>query len=352
MDLNNVSEILQVLRVIGFIDYGRKVDKDNRVIGSYLVMYMWEEEMKETLIRKNPNKGKPLYIKNILKNRFNKNNSKELGKDTSLKKEVSNDPSDRSDDSILPKKRRDLDISIEEEEIPMKNNRPTKESIDRPRRQGKYLPYGEASEAACRIVNDWNGLKSTVTHRLDSKAVERTLHWLDGEGDGKADFLDLQRMLRDLDEMLSNSETYDVPRGKMSMDDFFLGNDYTKRKPLYKRLLVVGGFKSFLKVEDRNPEITLELRKQYERGVLVESPDYSPKQEADFVKGASMLERYMRGKRLSKYIDHPGVDDYVHFMLEALADSFGASEITTGHLRSEFTFNSVLPRFLSKHFEE
>jgi len=266
-------------------------------------------------------------------------------KDTSLFKEVSNDPSGRSNISIPLKKRKDLDISIEG-----RNDRPTRESIDGPRRQGKYLSYGEASEGACMLVNHWNGLKNTVTHRLDSKAVERVLWWLDNETDRGIGF---REIMDDFDMMLSDPQVYEVPRRKMGIDEFFFGNDFVRngKKSWYSKLMSPGGHKQFLKAEDGNPEITRELRDQYEKHVLVESPPYSPKQEMDFVKGASMLERYMRGKRLSRYVDNPGVDDYVHFVLKALAAEFGASGITTGHLRSDYTFNSVLPRFLSREFE-
>lgn len=268
--------------------------------------------------------------------------------DNSLDKELSNDPAGQSDTPILPKKRKDLDISIGEE---TKRNRPTKESIASPRRQGKYLPYGDASEGACQLVNHWNGLKNTVTHRPESKAVERVLWWLANGADRGVDFAEV---MDNFDAMLSDPQAYEVPRRKVGLDEFFFGNDFVKdgKRSWCSKLMSPGGCKQFLKTEDRNSEITAELREQYEKHVLVESPDYGPKQEMDFVKGASMLERYMRGRRLSKYIDEPKMYDYVNFMLKALADEFGASEITTGHLRSDYTFNSVLPRFLSRHFEE
>ncbi|MBU0777768.1 helix-turn-helix domain-containing protein, partial [Patescibacteria group bacterium] len=61
-------------------------------------------------------------------------------------------------------------INISEAEI-SRNNRPTKDCAPEPIQKG-LLSYGSASPEACRIIDHWNGLVTTPTHKLNSKGVQ------------------------------------------------------------------------------------------------------------------------------------------------------------------------------------
>lgn len=84
MDLYRVTKSLQVLKILQLVDYGRKTNKSGRIIGSRLVMFEWKnKDFHLTLLK--PYKGGTINIKNTLKGRFVKNDSRE-SKDSFSKK--------------------------------------------------------------------------------------------------------------------------------------------------------------------------------------------------------------------------------------------------------------------------
>jgi len=90
MDTDNTGIIMQHLRKMGMIDYGRRKDSSGRVKGSFLSLFVWEdfqEELDEylkyevsiagkNLLRKKPSKEKTGHIKNN-ELTLSKNDSKE-----------------------------------------------------------------------------------------------------------------------------------------------------------------------------------------------------------------------------------------------------------------------------------
>ena len=154
---------------------------------------------------------------------------------------------------------------------------------------------------------------------------------------------------------------YDVSPKKIGIDLFFSTNGYINhykrqrgqpmQQPWFTKLIVPGSYKQYLKREDPNQELTDKIKEQYQRHVLHEEVEFTPKQESQFREAAVRLKDYMgKGHRLEGYVDGADAGDYIRMVFEALEGEF-KGVVQIGNLCSKYTWDNVFPRFLTKHYE-
>ena len=80
--------------------------------------------------------------------------------------------------------------------------------------------------------------------------------------------------------------------------------------------------------------------------------EFTAKQKNHFKLTAVKLKKYMKGRRLEKYIDGCKTWDYVNMLFHALDWWWADGRYTTANFCSDFTFNDTLPRYISEEFEE
>lgn len=245
------------------------------------------------------------------------------------------------------------------------SNRPAKSDIQMPEQRlpKKQLAYENASPEARSIVVSWNRLPTTSSHRKGSKSVRKILRLLDDGLLKKHSVKEIQRSMEDFGMMQQNAVLYKVPVARTSIDDFFVGNGFVagvrKHKglavepPWFDRLILPGSFGNYLRVEDANRGLTKEFKRLYEKHVAGEAPEfYTPKQEGQFAKASSLLKRCIERGRFGRCVDGAGVVDYILHFLRALDEEWGASKIRVWHLSAVDSWNSVFPRYMTRHWRE
>lgn len=292
-------------------------------------------------------------------NTYNKNKIK-----TSSKEDVRFSDENRRTSSALQsiagagnvkrKKRRKIATSAQKQKIPRR-------SVPSPTRKD-CLPYEAATPAAQSILDFWNSLEHTPTHRKDGKGVMQALKHLDDTvlADGiRAKHV--RKAMEDWDGMCTAPSRFKIGGSgkRTSLLEFLKGSRYGGNNgngtdPWLPRLLEPGAVKRFTRRQDRHPEITERFRHEYCNRVLKEDPDtkvYTPGQEADFVDAAAKLHKYMEGKRLERYIDKVDYKDYVMFTLRALNDRWGIGKFGSGSLRSDYTYSELVPNYITAKFK-
>jgi len=217
------------------------------------------------------------------------------------------------------------------------------------------LPWCRASEEARHLVEYWNSLPHTPTHRTNTKTIEQALAYLSRDILNKDSPQFVKQIMDRYEEILNDSVHYACP--KVGLLEFLKGNSFRNngKVPLYQKLKTPQGWKQLLKGQKAEKEKLTELLKsRYCKHILAEPDgvDFSPKQEALFRQGARYMSEYMRKKRLEKYIDGADELDYVLVVLRALSWQYGVENITVGHIGSRNTYNNVLPRYLSMNYEQ
>ncbi len=279
-----------------------------------------------------------------------KEDSKKERKTLSLSK-------DKDSESGIRPHRPSLDVSF--------SSRPTKSDDMLPviRLHKNQLVYENASPEARDILNAWNGLPTTSTHRKSSKSVRKVLRLLDGNLLKKHGAEEIRRSMEDFGMMQQNAGLYKVPVARTAIDDFFIGNGFVagirKRKgqpvdpPWFQLLILPGSFNNYLRKDDPNQGLMREFKRLYEKHVAGETPEfYTPNQEGQFSKASSLLKRCMERGRLGRCVDGAGIVDYILHFLRALDEEWGASKIRVWHLAAVDSWNSVFPRYITRHWKE
>lgn len=247
-------------------------------------------------------------------------------------------------------------------------------SSDRPAKTPDLLPkqklpktqlaYENASSEARDIVDSWNELPTTSTHRKSSKSVRNILKLLDSKLLKKHGADAVKRCMVDFSMMQQNASLYKVPVSKTSIDTFFIGSNgymthYRKQRgqtvepSWFDKLILAGSFSNYLREANPNSELTSEFKRLYEKHIAGEKPEfYTPKQEGQFVAASALLKRCMDRGRLGKCIDGAGVVDYILHFLRALDEEWGASKVRIWHLGTVDSWNSVFPRYITRHWKE
>ena len=290
---------------------------------------------------------------NALNNKNKENKNKEKKK-TSLNREVldeldSSSPSTSPSSSPL-RKRKPLGIDAAKEEVKKT-----------PEKENGFLDYDDASMEAREVVAHWNAERVSTTHGLTTKIVRRTLWLLENQLLKKYGKAVITRTISDYHTMLQNKQ-YRVPGRKSSLLDFFEMNDFLKQQrrkaghsteTWFKSLYKSGSCRQFLLVDGDNLELADEIKGGFEKRVLGEKPEggYNAKQERDFLECSNRLKSFIKRGRMEKNVMGMEDRDYVRLLLDALDDCFGSKKLATGNLSSDFTFNTVLPRYVKENYE-
>jgi len=235
--------------------------------------------------------------------------------------------------------------------------------VEAPEPDGKGRPDRvEASQDAIDVVNHWNtkGKIFSSHKRLDTKGMKATLSLLDKKILPKFGYAAVKGAIDRAALMAHDKGLFTrAPRYKMSLPDFLTNESarfskYPDKTPWFRRLLGEGSHLKFLRDRDRHPATTAKIKEAYERYTTGQRVEFSPKQETQFRQAAERLREYRsNGDRLAQYVTGAGDDQYVRVLFEALANQRkegDSSDIVVGQLCSDYTWNSVLPRYLTKMY--
>lgn len=149
--------------------------------------------------------------------------------------------------------------------------------------------------------------------------------------------------------------------GKISILNFFQINHYQKQylqkknEPIqspFQKIVECKEFKEFRRTRNYPKDIYNEIVEYWRKHIAVEDVEFTAKQKNHFKLTAVKLKKYMKGRRLEKYIDGCKAWDYVNMLFHALDWWWADGRYTTANFCSDFTFNDTLPRYISEEFEE
>jgi len=143
-----------------------------------------------------------------------------------------------------------------------------------------------------------------------------------------------------------------MSKKKIGLDEFFELSSYQKQQSLQRNKgMPRSVFEKLIRKEtDKNKNLTKAIMETYAEGVLVGDNGagfFSLKQENDFVLAAEMLKGFSRKKIYQRVSgEDKDIGDYVVLLFDALTNHFGKGSVNTGNLRSDYTYNDIIPRYL------
>jgi len=245
-----------------------------------------------------------------------------------------------------------------EENIPTgKKRRPTlpekkKPDKDNNKKKHKTTQFERAPTEDRHIILTWNRTGAGRKHsNKDSNLIKQTLKLLPKirqkhDAEDIVDAIDYHRQF-------SNN-------GKISILDFFQLNPFQKRylqrsnQPLkspFERILSSPDFRDYNRTKRYPREVYEELTGFYRKHITCEDVEFTEKQENHFKLAAVRLGKYIRERRLEKYVEGCTTWDYVNMLFHALDWWWEDGHYTTANLCSDFTFSDTLPRYLSQEYE-
>lgn len=234
---------------------------------------------------------------------------------------------------------------------------------EKPAPERKTETPPQATQEALDVVSHWNrkGRGIFTEHKaLDTKGMKRTLTLLDRKYLPKFGYAAVRDAIDRAVLMAHDKGLFTkAPRYKLTLLDFFTNESAKFRRdadtvPWFRRLLGERSHERFLKDRDKHPEVTRKIMEAYQRYTTGQPVIYTPKQVVQFRDAAERLQEYRRnGDRLAQYVAGATTDNYVRTLFEALAYSRkgeDSSDIMVGQLCSDFTWNSVVPRYITKMY--
>ena len=215
------------------------------------------------------------------------------------------------------------------------------------------------------IIQHWNTKDKIFTShtKLETKGMQKIIKILDGRLLPKFGYKEIRDAIDRAAIMAHNKGSFTkAPPYKMRLLDFLTAeSDKFKRGrggdgvPWFRRLIGDNSHLKFIKERDRYPEITKLLKDAYWKHTTCEKTQLSPKQEIQFRLAAEKLHDYRaNGDRLGEHIPNATTADYVRVLYEALVHRLGddkdSSDIEVGNLCSDYTWNNIFPRYLTKMY--
>jgi len=246
----------------------------------------------------------------------------------------------------LPKVRNPLDI--------LSPLIPTPNKIRYNHSKEKYIPWPEASSKAKAIIDLWNEIGCGNFHRKTTHLIGRVLYLLDAQILKKYNSEEVEDVLYEFSRMNKFPRKYGLPDKKISIEDFFKVSSFVRArfrkagqkipKSYFERVLKY----DFKKIS--NLSLSDRIRRFYGDHVLGEKKiAFTNKQERDFVEAGRKLKKYMKHRRLEKYVEGANQDDYIRLLFKALSNKWGLS-FGSGHLNSPYTYNDLIPKYLSEAY--
>jgi len=282
-----------------------------------------------------------LYIRKLSinnnKNLLSKDNNKDKSQETDLSN--STPPSVK----ILNKKKRTR------KKLPTVFRKKEKKVEDKK----KQTLFERAPAEDKNVILQWNRLKAGSHHVNKNSGLIRDTLKLLPQLRKKYDYEDM------IDAIIYHAQFNSG--NKLSILNFFQLNHYQKQymqnrnessiSP-FQKIIDSKEFKEFRKTRSYPKDIYNEIVDYWRKHIAVEDVEFTTKQENHFKLTAVKLKKYMKGKRLERYIDGCKVWDYVNMLFHALDWWWEGGKYTTANFCSDFTFNDTLPRYISEEFEE
>jgi len=294
--------------------------------------------------------GRDIQINENYKKIYNQSISKFISRlEKNLNRRSTNSIRDKESRIIVSKEtksRKARHKLLPSNETPPNKKRPAKEIL--PKRKSKMY-YSEVSAEAAKVLSHWNDISTNTSHKTSSKLVQRTFYSLDKDILPKHPLSNIIKAIDRLQEMKENRKYYkEGPPNKLSIDVFFLGSKFYEK--VWFKKIVNENYLSCLKMSDRYPEISEELKKLYRKHVTCQDNTvFTSKQETDFRKAAVKVNEIIETGRLNKYIVNAAMPDYVRHLFISLADRYEHSgSIEVGHLCSSNTWNIVWPKYITR----
>ena len=222
----------------------------------------------------------------------------------------------------------------------------------------KELPYAEASDDACKVLNIWNSTRCGPQHKLDSAVAQRALYALDRSVLKKLPLNEVLYVLDKYADMRRTPRRHNLAERAVSIDEFFSGNRWRNGRlkaagkkapaPLFDRIRI-GGDKSFGKADDATMEVADTIRSHYTKAVMgVDDMEYGEWQEMDFVRAAKRVCAFAKTGRVAKVYGqgHGTPHDVVRVLFTVLKEKY-KGDISTWHLWNEVTWKDIVPRWLA-----
>lgn len=222
----------------------------------------------------------------------------------------------------------------------------------------------KVSPEALEIISHWNSVVSPLFPRhnnFETEDMKKVIKFLDKKTVLKYGVQEIKGSI-DRAVTMYRHKTYfsDHPPYKMSLLDFLTANKdpFRKKKtgtPWFRRLLGEESHLKFLSLKDKFPELTDAFKKYYWDHTTLEYTVLTPKQETQFRLASEKLHNYIEnGDRLKTYVKDATPITYVENVYEALLnkmpDDKDSSDIEVGNLCSDYTWNNLFPRYLTKKF--
>ena len=218
---------------------------------------------------------------------------------------------------------------------------------------GKKTLFEKALAEDKNIILQWNRHKAGSRHsNKNSGLIRDTLKLLPKLRKGY-DYEDI------IDAIIYHAQFGN--NGKISILNFFQINHYQKQylqkknEPIqspFQKIVECKEFKEFRRTRNYPKDIYNEIVEYWRKHIAVEDVEFTAKQKNHFKLTAVKLKKYMKGRRLEKYIDGCKAWDYVNMLFHALDWWWADGRYTTANFCSDFTFNDTLPRYISEEFEE
>lgn len=284
---------------------------------------------------------------------------RDISKDKTSSKE---DVYDVSDETPGPSPLRKL-LARPERRQPLGRKKSKGKPKLKPRAGLDMLSYDEASGVARRVVDHWNENRKGADkkpHKPSTNIVGRSLWLLDNGVLKKHGEARVRRTIDDYFMMLKNG-SYRVPGGMVALREFFEMGDYQKKlrrdgghttKTWFRQLVVPGACMTYFRGDNEAPELVTLVKARFVKSVLREEPEggWNARQEANFVRCANRLRRYIDRGRMDGLVSGMKPEDHVRVLFEALADQW-EDGFGTGNLASAHTFSEVLPRYITANYE-
>lgn len=224
-----------------------------------------------------------------------------------------------------------------------------------------FFPIQPHRKDVSKIIDYWNASPGLSHHRTGTKTFEQIIKTVGEVIDGQ--------FLRDwpaypVEEIIYAIDGYKIrltnpdysPINKDTMKPFsslsnFFWNPYTATSSMFLECLNNPPTllkNTIPKEKEVNPQLTQWLEKFYIDKILLGQPKVFNQQEVNkFIKGANLLSSSIPNLRERANLT-TGPMEFCEYVIDALIEQFPKEEIKPGNIGSEWTYNELLPKYLSK----
>lgn len=227
-------------------------------------------------------------------------------------------------------------------------------------KKGELLPA--PSSQLEDILECWNSKQNLTSHRKNSKTTKNAFVRISKVlSKNKYEVADIKRAIDNYYTALYSKRGMlkpEIPGHKVSLEEFFGFSGYTRSRAKKQRVTLpkVSWFVEFAnspreyfdELEEINEGLTRRLKKLYIDNVMDSlSVSFNAKQERQFVLASNKLLKFKKQHR-RKMRWGIADEELAEDLIKSLIDSFGKKSVSVGNLCSNYTFNTVLLKYLNE----